>query len=208
MDQKLYDQTLALAGVFQATSLVHMIASEGQCPESPFESSIQSLFQTNPDRVLDVYGDLYGLREGLKKLSKVMGQNATPNDAVVLRYSLNLIQLEHKLQKSSDMLNIIGDRIEKARRGADHFGCTHQNVIGNLADIYLDTISTFRVRINVSGHRAHLQVEENAARIRALLLAGIRSAVLWRQLGGRRWQLIFRRGKVVECANQILRELD
>lgn len=208
MDQKLHDQTLALAGVFQAASLVHQIATEGQCPNTPFEASIRSLFQTDPDRVLDVYGDLYGLREGLTKLSTVMGQNATPQDAIILRYALNLVQLENKLWKSKDMLSVVGNRIEKARRGSDHFGPTHQNVIGNLADIYLDTISTFRVRINVSGHRSHLQVEENAARIRALLLAGIRSAMLWRQLGGRRWQLIFRRGRVVECANQILSDLD
>ena len=48
-----------------------------------------------------------------------------------------------------------------------------------------------------------LQREENAARVRALLLAGIRSAVLWRQTGGRRWQLIFRRRKVATIAREL-----
>ncbi len=43
----------------------------------------------------------------------------------------------------------------------------------------------------------HLQQTDNAAKIRALLLAGIRSARLWRQLGGHRWQLIFSRRKLL-----------
>jgi high frequency lysogenization protein len=33
--------------------------------------------------------------------------------------------------------------------------------------------------------------------IRALLLAGIRSARLWRQLGGHRWQLVISRRKLL-----------
>ncbi len=208
MSHNLEDQTMALAGVFQAASLVNDIATKGDWDEQALETSLGSVFQTNPERTLQVYGDLYGLRQGLKALSTVMGQQATPREAQILRYGLNLIQLESKLQKSPDMLSVIGERIEQAQRGVDHFGMTHPNVIRNLASVYLDTLSTFRLRINVNGHQQYLQVEDNAARIRACLLAGIRSAMLWRQLGGRRWQLIFRRARVVESATQMLRGLD
>ena len=38
-------------------------------------------------------------------------------------------------------------------------------------------------------------------KVRALLLAGIRAAVLWRQLGGSRAQIIFARKKMVELPN-------
>jgi high frequency lysogenization protein len=41
-------------------------------------------------------------------------------------------------------------------------------------------------RIMVNGDPAHLNNPENANRIRALLLAGIRAAMLWRQSGGGR----------------------
>ncbi|MEK7758734.1 MAG: DUF489 family protein, partial [Pseudomonadota bacterium] len=43
-----------------------------------------------------------------------------------------------------------------------------------------------------------------ADKVRAALLAGIRSAVLWRQLGGRRWQLLFSRGKLARTAAELL----
>ena len=208
MNQNLDDQTLALAGLFQAVSLVHQTATRGQCLQDPLETTIKSLFETNPERTLDVYGDLYGLREGLKVLSRSFGNQAGQAEAQMLRYALNLVQLEAKLRKEPEMLDTIGERIEQARRSVDHFGTTHPNVIKNLAGIYQDTISTFRVKINVNGHRQYLEIENNAARIRACLLAGIRSAMLWRQLGGRRWQLIFRRGKVVDNANAMLRSLE
>jgi high frequency lysogenization protein len=204
----LRDQTLALAGIFQAASLVHQTATKGQCLQDPLETTIRSLFETDPGNTLDVYGDLYGLREGLKTLSRAMGQQPASQDAQILRYSLSLVQLEARLHKQPDMMDTIGERIEQARRTVEHFGPTHPNVQRNLASIYQDTLSTFRIKINVNGHRQYLEIEENAARIRACLLAGIRSAVLWRQLGGRRWQLLFRRKRHVAIADGILHDLD
>ena len=52
---------------------------------------------------------------------------------------------------------------------------------------------------------SHLQVSSNAARIRALLLAGIRSARLWRQLGGSRWQMVFSRRRLLNELYPLLR---
>ena len=47
-------------------------------------------------------------------------------------------------------------------------------------------------------------VEQNVQdKIRACLLAGIRSAVLWRQVGGSKWQLLFHRKKLVQAARQL-----
>ncbi|HKM37225.1 MAG TPA: DUF489 family protein, partial [Thiopseudomonas sp.] len=40
-----------------------------------------------------------------------------------------------------------------------------------------------------------------AAKVRALLFAGIRSARLWRQLGGRRWHLLTKRGAMLHELN-------
>ncbi|HLR87578.1 MAG TPA: DUF489 family protein, partial [Wenzhouxiangella sp.] len=45
---------------------------------------------------------------------------------------------------------------------------------------------------------------EKAAFVRAILLAGLRSAILWHQVGGRQWQLIFRRGKMLQEARSLL----
>ena len=66
----------------------------------------------------------------------------------------------------------------------------------NLASIYQDTIGTLGFRINVVGNAEMLQRPENAEQIRALLLSGIRAATLWKQVGGKRWRLLFQRTKI------------
>ena len=85
-----------------------------------------------------------------------------------------------------------------------HFGLLHDNVMAALGGAYQDTLSTLRLRIQVHGDMRHLQQPDIANRIRALLLAGIRSARLWRQLGGHRWQLLLSRRKLLEAVRTIL----
>lgn len=43
------------------------------------------------------------------------------------------------------------------------------------------------------------------AEIRALLLAAVRSAVLWRQLGGSYWDFLFSRRAMLEAISRRLR---
>ncbi|MGM0571927.1 MAG: high frequency lysogenization protein HflD [Pseudomonadota bacterium] len=204
MSRSIHDQTLALAGVFQAAALVQQIAHSGQCAESSFETCMRSLFATQPETTLDVFGgELKDLREGLATLASVLSQQSKQQDIEVLRYALNLINLSSKLRRNSDMLEVIGSRIDQARHTASHFGYSHGNLVANLASIYTDTISTFRQRIQVTGEPTILQREENAAKVRALLLAGVRSSILWHQTGGRRWQLIFARRKVIMTAREL-----
>ncbi|MEP9303762.1 DUF489 family protein, partial [Klebsiella pneumoniae] len=45
------------------------------------------------------------------------------------------------------------------------------------------------------------------AKVRSALLAGIRAAVLWHQVGGGRLQLMFSRNRLVNQAKQILAHL-
>ncbi|MDR6354241.1 CII-binding regulator of phage lambda lysogenization HflD [Pseudomonas psychrotolerans] len=75
---------------------------------------------------------------------------------------------------------------------------THENVIAACGGLYEDTLSTFKQRIQVHGEMRYLQQSATASRVRALLLAGIRSARLWRQLGGHRWQLVLNRRKLLD----------
>lgn len=203
MSRSIQDQTLALAGVFQAAALVQQIAHNGRCATASQETCIQSLFVTDPRTTLEVYGELKNLREGLAALNSVFSNQSRKQDIEILRYGLSLIQLESRLNRNRQLLDIIGSRIEQARHTADHFGFSHSNLMSNLASVYSDTISTLKPRIQVTGDPNVLKMDENAARIRALLLAGIRSAVLWRQTGGRRWQLVFTRRKTIHMARQL-----
>ena len=121
-----------------------------------------------------------------------------------VRYALTLLYLEGRLRRRPDLLDIIRQRLAQIEKQVLHFSPVHPNIIKAFASLYSDTLSTLPQRIQVSGEPRFLQVEENANRIRAVLLAGIRSAVLWRQTGGRRWKLLICRGRTLEAARQLL----
>jgi len=117
------------------------------------------------------------------------------------------MHLERKMAKQPAMLKAISDGIELATSRLEHFPMLHQNILGQLADIYADTISTMQPRIMVHGDPMQLQNRDNVNTIRSMLLAGIRSAMLWRQCGGKRIQVIMSRKKIISNARKLMDEV-
>jgi high frequency lysogenization protein len=200
------DRCIALAGVFQAASLAAKIAESGTAESESVEASIHSLFKINADSAEDVYGGLRGVELGLRLIQRQLGDKQTDN-VVVTQYVIALLHLEGKLRKQPAMLEQIKEGIQLADRRMDHFPLLHTNIIAQLADIYSNSISTLKPRIMIQGDPLHLQNPDNVNRIRALLLSGIRSAILWRQCGGGRFQVIFNRKKLAEEARRLLHVL-
>jgi high frequency lysogenization protein len=203
---KLRDKTLALAGIFQATALVKDVAVNGSVDKHDFEICIRSIFETDPENVEAVYGQVEYLRTGLITLIEQLGGKSTQRDIDIARYVISLLHLQRKLSKNKIMLAAVANGIERARRQIEHFHITHENVLANLADIYSETISQIQPKIMVSGESQYLSNPEQANKIRALLLAGMRSAVLWAQLGGSRWQILLRRRRFTQEAERILKQ--
>lgn len=200
------DQVIALGAVFEAAVLVDRIARTGQAPSASLSCLLGSLLVTNPARTIDVYGgdDLY-LQDGYKALVSALERNAAELQRQPLRYALAMLGLERQLAKRNDMLGLIGDRLVQIEQQSQHFGLTHENVIASFGGLYEETLSTFRQRIQVHGDMRHLQQRDNAARIRALLFAGIRSARLWRQVGGHRWQFLLARLRLLDELYRLMR---
>ncbi|OED43469.1 lysogenization regulator HflD [Endozoicomonas sp. (ex Bugula neritina AB1)] len=197
------EQAAALAGLFQAASLVDKLAKTGQLTEEELRPSISSIFVTSPRTVEEVFGSYHDLATGRKVLSAVLNRDSEIIQSDVIRYALGLIHLEKKLGRDKAMLGSLSQRLERAGDQVEHFSLLHDNVISSLGSIYLDTISTFRTRIQVTGDTRYLQSATNANKIRAILLAGIRSAMLWRQCGGSRWQLFMGRKKLLNGLNRL-----
>ncbi|MDO3388759.1 high frequency lysogenization protein HflD [Gilvimarinus sp. SDUM040013] len=203
---KWQDVTLAAAGILQATALVDQLARTGFIPSDAYSCSINSLFQTNPTDTLSVYGELADMRLGLETLRDLLrSSRQLQNDTV--RYSAGILHLQGRLRKRKDMLQVISSRIGTATSQAQHFGPTHDNVVANLADIYSDTLSRFRFRIQVAGDPSYLQQQRVANQVRALLLAAIRSAMLWRQVGGSRLQILLHRKKLLAETERLLQQI-
>lgn len=207
MSKNWQDITLALAGIFQATHLVEQVAKTGHIPPEAFKCSIESVFDLNPPNTLAIYGgNIENIRTGLEIMRELLRANSQKHRET-LRYALGILHLQKKLSGRRDMLNVIGSRIGQAAQQAEHFTSTHDNVIANLATLYSETLSTFRFRIQVNGDYNYLQQQRIANQIRALLLSAVRSAMLWRQLGGNRWHLMFYRKHIAQQVDNFLRRI-
>ena len=200
------DQTLALAGLFQSVGLVRDVAHEGKADSAAFQTCVRSIFETSPATTAAVYGGVRNLRLGLELMVKQVGAARTPENVELTKYVVSVLHLERQLAKNSAVLQRVSDGVEKARGQSLHFDITHENIIASLAGCYTDTISTLTPRIVVTGAQGHLSHPDVANKVRTLLLAAIRSAVLWRQCGGNRWQLIFGRRKIIDTARALLGE--
>lgn len=207
------DRTLALAGLFQAARLAQQLAREGRAEPGAFAASIQSLMLIDTPSTEAVYGGLRGVTLGLNLLQSKLTGNTSTNDIEMARYVIAIIHLEGQLRRLPEMQEVIRQGIEAAREQmkffetAENDETVHPRLVEKLADLYTQTISTLSPRIMVNGEHGHLSNPLIAAKVRAVLFAGIRAALLWRQLGGNRWQLLFSRRKIAVEAGNILENL-
>ncbi|MGH1371560.1 MAG: high frequency lysogenization protein HflD [Cellvibrionaceae bacterium] len=206
MSKNWNDITLALAGVFQAAALVEQLAKTGYIPSDAQTVSINSLLEQNPESTLAVYGGkVDGVELGLKVMSDLLHHHQNRDYPDTLRYVLGILHLQKKMMARKDMLESIGSGLEQSARQAEHFGTTHENVLASIGSLYSDTISTFKFRIQVNGDFSYLQQTRVANQVRALLFSGIRSATLWRQVGGKRLQVILSRKRLSATADELLK---
>ncbi|MGH8644611.1 MAG: high frequency lysogenization protein HflD [Gammaproteobacteria bacterium] len=207
MQHGLRDQVLALAGVLQAAALVDRLAKSGSVPEDAYKTSIASLFEFDPSSAQAVYGGeaeyRFGLDLGMRTLKEILNKRHSAQKADVIRYALSLLHLAGKLRKAKSLVDLLGRRLRELQGHLSESGPTGDQVILGIARAYQETLSTFRFRIQVQGDGRFLQNKEIANQVRALLLAGVRAATLWHQVGGRRWHLLFYRRNMLRALEQI-----
>ena len=206
MEQNDKNRTIALAAVFQASGLVRKLAYEGHADEDDYRAMVQSLFNNEVDSIEDVYGGLANLRSGFTLLSGLLTQpGKSPESVEITRYSIGLLHLQTQLEKQPEMGEKILQGITEAERQQEYFDdVLNPAIISRLADTYQDTISTLGPRIMVKGEQDFLSDPTCAAKIRTMLLSGIRAAVLWKQAGGSKFKLMLKRRKMVETARYFL----
>ena len=207
MSNLYYKEAIALGALFQSASLVEQIADDGTVDDESFAASINSVYKINSASIESVYDGqvnyIPGLQLGFKQLLNI-SQGELKNPSNVLRYVMAMLFLQKKLSKRNDLLDILGSRLEQITEKLDHFEPTHEVMLSNLSSVYEDTLSTLRHRIHVHGQRHYLENPNNVARIRALLLSGIRAAMLWQQVGGRRWHLLLKRKQITDEASKLI----
>ncbi len=201
-----YDIALALAGICQSAYLVQKLAHQGNCPTDALKTSLQSMMDLNPPSTLAVYGnDEANLRAGLESLLGILNNGTRHGAGAELTlYTLSMILLERKLSANKNALAALSQRIVQLDRQLVHYDLDSNTLLSAMAAIYVDVISPLGPRIQVAGSAAVLQNTQIQSKVRATLLTGIRSAMLWRQVGGSRLLLMFSRNRLASEAKQML----
>jgi len=191
-DNIIKERTLALAGLVQSVKLVKQVATKGYAQETELRTCLSSILQTESQNTEQVYGDAKNVRFGLQELKTILDVKQKNKDSDIVRYLLSVIHIEKQLKKQPNMLTHIENSLKDIKGQLTNYTITDQTIITSLANIYQQTLSTLKFKIHVSGSAIYLTNFENLSKVRALLLAAIRSAVLWHQLGGSKWNLIFK----------------
>jgi high frequency lysogenization protein len=210
------DQTITFAAICQVAHLVQQVSRNGQVNDNEFEVLLNSIITTSPENTLAVYGgELANVKQGLELLINHLGDSSSSNgkkgnvkDPEFTRYIISLINLERRLTKQPKQLEQLGERIEETKRQLDHYSINSETLISSFASIYSDIISPLGTRIQVTGEPSILKQTATQHKIRSLLLAGIRSTVLWRQVGGKRRTILFSRKKLVNTAKELLEQIE
>ena len=198
------ERIMALSGIFQATELDRQAANHGTWSGYSADTCLASLLAIEADSVDEIFGNANNLRLGAETLVSVLQGDRRYMES--LGYAVSIMQLENNFRKKKEMQAYIGAELSPIAEIDDG---TEIHEIKDLqakkiAALYTETISTLSPRIVVQGRPQHLQIDRTVHWIRTLLFASLRSAVLWRQLGGGRFSLMFGRKKMLEEARSML----
>lgn len=194
---ELSERVLALAGLAQALAQVRRIADTGQANASVLETALDSVFRIDASTPSAVYGGAAQLRPGLMLVQDYF--TSRNHDEHLPRLALAVLQLERRFVQDQAMADKVLRGIREQSDNARRQGSSHPDVIAALGALYADTLSHLRPRVLVQGNPHYLGQPGVVAEVRAVLLAAVRSAVLWRQLGGSYWDFLLRKRAMVDA---------
>lgn len=197
-------RVLALAGLVQALAQVRRVADTGQANAAVLNTAMDSVFRIDAPSPAAVYGDLEALRPGLTLLRDYFA--STQRDEQLPRLVLAVMQLERRFVRDAAMGSRVQAGIRAQAGNAERLGSSHPDVMSALGTLYAETLSHLRPRVLVQGNPHYLGQATVVAEVRAILLAAVRSAVLWRQCGGSLWDFLLRRRDLLAAVRDHLED--
>lgn len=196
------ERVLALAGLMQALRQVRRIADTGQAEASVLQTALDSVFRIDADSPVAVYGSVEALRPGLTLLRDYF--TSTNKEEALPKLALSVLQLERRFVRNGAMAEEVHDGIMAAAPLAERQGSTHPDVLTALGKLYSETISHLRPKIMIQGNPHYLGQADIVSEVRAVLLAAVRSAVLWRQMDGSLFDFLLRRREMLAAIHSEL----
>ncbi len=196
------DRVLALGGMLQAIKLVQEMANNGQSETKPLATCIDSLFRFDADSTEAVFGSARELDTGLRRL--IAQLDGDGRDPAQTRMGMNVLALERRFIRNDTVVAALQSDLTEVERIRDELGPTHPTVLSRLGELYSQHISPLGPRVLVQGNPVYLGQPGVVGEVRAALLAALRAAVLWRQVGGSYWDFLLSRRQMVEIAKDAL----
>lgn len=191
-------QTIALSAMCQSALMIQQVSKGIILDKDSMMCLFNGIIATDPKSVFDVYSSIEELTDGAKLVQFQLSGNATKKDIEVTRYLAGIMSISKKLLSNKPALSALKNKLDEVQRRLAHFELDDPSIIQNLADGYSEIISPLGQKIQVIGNQTLLQQVSVQHKVRALLLAGVRAAVLWRQMGGKRRDFIFSRKTVLK----------
>jgi len=192
---------------------VHELAIGKEIRQSQLASAINPLLILNPESVEQVYPNLESLTLGFSTLQSILGSNRLKQNSQIRRYITEILILRKTLSKNMIMQSVVRaglSNLEPIRPSLIDCMQTNQQEINEqnytfeeISSLYRKTLSTLKHRIKVAGKVQFLKNEIVSNKIRGLLFAGVRSAVLWHQLDGRYWRLFIYNKRISNTVSDI-----
>jgi high frequency lysogenization protein len=195
-------RVIALAGVYQACRMVQDLALRGTTDAASAEASLDSIFRIDADSAADVFGGISGVRMGFEQMIAHLDDGA--RDLAMTQLVMNVLRLARRLDRIPSMRDALRTGIASIARQVPHTGVAATAVQARLAELYTETLSHVRPRVVVHGNPVHLGNPRDVEQIRAMLLAAVRAAVLWRQVGGGQFRLLLKRREYAMLARGLL----
>ncbi|WP_313255912.1 high frequency lysogenization protein HflD [Stenotrophomonas sp.] len=198
------DRVLAVAGIAQALQQVRRIAETGHSDNAIVRTAMDSVMRIDAASPAAVYGSVTQVEPGLRLVRDYFRNQG--KDDLLPRLALSVMQLERRFVREDAAVDKVTAGIRRTAERALELGdSSHPDVLMAMGTLYADTISQLKPRIMVQGNPHYLGQAAVVSEIRALLLAAVRSAVLWRQLGGTYWDFLFSRRSMLEAIERRVR---
>ena len=200
MLSRVENRVLALAGIAQCSKLVQDIARRGRASEDAKRETLARIIvfdESDPEIALG------GIESNALGLADLMVKRADPFLMERVRTITAIVNLERFLCKQPQVIRILRSRLETFAEWLGSSDIDSPTSVDELAAIYTETLSHLGPRIMIKGEQSYLEDQRNVNEIRALLLAGVRCAYVFSELGGKKWHLFLNRKSTASIAGQL-----
>lgn len=197
-------QIFGLVGAAQASeTLKDFLNTKGFLEQNQFNAMVRSILVTQSDSLEDIYGkDLSLWRRGKFSLTGYLAQVNSLNSEEFY-YFMSILKLAKKMLNNKNNMRNISDIVSTLQWDIHNRNTDFEGVLETLNTCYKDYISSLKFRIKVQIQRDMNFDVKQEARMRTILFAGLRSAVLWRQGGGTLPSLLFQREKILARLEEV-----